>query len=128
MVTGLRVGTRLPSYGTATGRVLLASLPDHELDEYLADCQPQARTSMTLIDRNQIKARIVQARREGVASLDQELEIGVLSLAIPVRDSRGCTQAAMSVSALAARVTLAQMHDSFLGVLTEHAERIGRML
>jgi IclR family pca regulon transcriptional regulator len=128
VAAGVRVGVRLPAHTSATGRILLAALPDEELDAYLADCRPEARTEKSLIDVTEIRRRIVLARTEEVTFTDEELELGMCSMATPVKDAQGNTRAALSVSAFAARVTLQDMREQFLPVLKEHAARIGRML
>ncbi|MES4889668.1 IclR family transcriptional regulator C-terminal domain-containing protein [Streptomyces sp. NPDC096012] len=125
---GVRIGVRLPAYSTATGRVLLAALSDAELDAYLDGCRPERRTEKSVVDLEEIRRRIVDARTEQVAFTDEELELGMRSMATPVQDAQGNTRAALSVSAFTARITLEDMREQFLPVLREHAERIGRML
>jgi IclR family pca regulon transcriptional regulator len=126
--TGVRVGATLPAYASATGHVLLAGLADAELDEYLARGPLRARTPKTPITRTEIIERVNGARRDGYAVTDEELEIGLRSIAVPVMDSRRRIAAAMSVSAFAARVPLAEMLTSFLPPLREHASLLGRMI
>jgi IclR family transcriptional regulator, pca regulon regulatory protein len=126
--TGVRVGAALPAYASATGQVLLAGLTDTELDEYLANAQLRVRTPKTPVTRADILERVNGARRDGYAITDEELEIGLRSIAVPVMDSRRRIAAAMSVSASAARVPLAEMLASFLPPLREHAGLLGRMI
>jgi IclR family pca regulon transcriptional regulator len=125
---GVRIGVRLPACSSATGRVLLAALSDAELDVYLADCRPEARTERSVTDLDEIRRRVVAARSRGVAVTDEELELGMRSMATPVKDAQGTIRAALSVSAFTARICLGEMHEQFLPVLKQHAERIGRML
>jgi IclR family pca regulon transcriptional regulator len=126
--TGVRVGASLPAYASATGHVLLAGLGDAELDEYLAHAQLRARTPKTPVTRTEIVERVLGVRRDGYAATDEELEIGLRSIAVPVMDSRRRIAAAMSVSAFAARVPLAEMLATFLPPLREHAALLGRMI
>jgi IclR family pca regulon transcriptional regulator len=63
-----------------------------------------------------------------VAYTDEELELGIRTMAVPVRDSSGQVLAAMSAAAFASRVTLEDMAAEFLPVLRRHADRLGRML
>ncbi|MET8517901.1 IclR family transcriptional regulator domain-containing protein [Streptomyces sp. NPDC005134] len=125
---GVRIGVRLPACSSATGRVLLAALPEDELDTYLAGCRPEPRTEKSLVDVEEIRRRVELARTEDVAVTDEELELGMRSMATPVKDAQGTTRAALSVSAFTARISLEDMREQFLPVLKEHAERIGRML
>jgi len=68
------------------------------------------------------------ARAEGFAVTDEELELGMRTLAVPVPDPRGDTQAAMAVSAFTARVSLDDLRTRFVPVLRRHAEALGRVL
>jgi len=126
--TGVRTGATLPAYASATGHVLLAGLTPAELESYLDRCTPRARTSKTPTTRTEILERVERARSDGVAVTDEELEIGLRSLAVPVRDSRGKTVAAMSVSAMAGRVSVERLRQEFLPVLRDHAGKLGRIL
>jgi IclR family transcriptional regulator, pca regulon regulatory protein len=125
---GVRLGARLPAHASATGRVLLAGLPDEEVDAVLARARLSSATANTLTTAEGIRQRVRQAREEGVAYTDEELELGIRTMAVPVRDSSGQVQAAMSAAAFASRVTLDDMAAGFLPVLRVHAERLGRML
>jgi IclR family pca regulon transcriptional regulator len=128
VVTGVRVGASLPAWVSATGHVLLGGLPEGQLTRYLSQCRPQQRTPRTPVDPGEIRRRIEAARAEGAAFTDEELELGLRSVAVPVRDQHGAIQAAMSVSAAAARVPMSELRSRFLPVLREHADRLGRML
>ncbi|MFW3168815.1 IclR family transcriptional regulator domain-containing protein [Geodermatophilus sp. CPCC 206100] len=125
---GVRLGARLPAHASATGRVLLAGLSDDEVDAVLARTDPVRTTPHTLTTVEEIRQRVRRARDEGVAYTDEELELGIRTMAVPVRDSSGRVQAAMSAAAFASRVTLDDMAAEFLPVLREHAARLGRML
>jgi IclR family transcriptional regulator, pca regulon regulatory protein len=125
---GVRLGARLPAHASATGRVLLAGLPDDEVDAVLARALVRSTTPNTLTSVEEIRARVQRAREEGVAYTDEELELGIRTMAVPVRDSSGRVEAAMSAAAFASRVTLDDMKATFLPVLRKHADRLGRML
>lgn len=126
--TGVRVGATLPAYASATGHVLLAGLSDDDIQSYLDRCEPRARTPKTPTSRAAILARIERARAEGVAITDEELELGLRSIAVPVQNSRGHTVAAMSVSAAATRVSADRLRDEFLPILRQQADQLGRIL
>jgi IclR family transcriptional regulator, pca regulon regulatory protein len=126
--TGARLGGQLPAHASATGRVLLAALPDAELDELLSHADLQRTTPHTLVSVEAIRERVQRARQEGVAYTDEELSLGMRSMAVPVRDSRGRVQAAMSVAAFTARISLADMQATIAPVLLRHAARLGQML
>jgi IclR family pca regulon transcriptional regulator len=126
--TGVRVGARLPAHCSATGRVLLAGMTDDRVAAYLAHSGLQRRTKNTIVDVENLTRVIHTARTDGYATSDEELELGMRSVAVPVRDTNDRTVAAMSVSASTARVTTAEMHRDFVPVLAEHAVKLGRML
>lgn len=125
---GVRVGTRLPAYASASGRVLLGTLSDEELDLHLGGYEPKPSTQNTLVTIADIRRRVEEARVQGASFTDEELELGVRTMAVPVRDPAGRVHAAMTVSASAGRISLAEMRERFLPVLRREAERLGRML
>lgn len=125
---GVRLGARLPAYASATGRVLLAGMPVEQREKYLRGCRPKATTPNTLTRIADIRARIEQAAAQGYSMTDAELELGIRTLAVPVTDSSGHVQAAMSTAAFTARVSTEEMLESYLPGLREQAAALGRML
>ena len=119
---------RAPHGASASGRVLLAGLPDDELEARLESCSPRRTTPNTLVDVVAIRERVLRARVDGFAFTDEELEMGMRTMAVPVRDSRGLTHGAMTVSAFTARISFDRMRAEFVPVLQRHAEHLGRML
>lgn len=126
--TVVRLGSRLPAYASATGRVLLSALSDSELDRYLEGIEPKALTSRTIIDIGQLRDVIHAVRADRVAISDQELEEGMLAIAIPVTDPEGKVIAAMSLSASSARVPVERMMEEMLPGLRRHAAALSRAL
>ena len=114
MTISLSVGTRLPAYATSMGRVLLATLPDDQLDAYLDSATLKPLTERTIVDQDRLRAEIERTRARGWCLVDQELEDGVRSIAVPVHDSAGRVLAAVNTSAHATRVPLATLQKSFL--------------
>lgn len=117
MTIGLSVGTRLPAYCTSMGRVLLAYLDGPDLDRYLAAADLQKRTGRTITEPSRLRAELATVHSQGWALLDQELEEGVRSVAVPVHDANGNVVAAINTSAHAARVTLDTLRSTFLPAL-----------
>jgi len=109
------------------GRVLLASLADAELDAFLSDAELEAFTERTVVDRAALRARIERVREDGWALVDQELEIGLRSIAAPLRE-RGRTIAALNVAVAAARVPLEELRHAMLPELLTTAGRISGAL
>lgn len=126
MNVNLAVGSRLPASACAMGRVLLGALDEPALDRYLAAASPPSFTPFTLTEPRALSDAVERARLNGYALVDQELEIGLRSLAVPIRDRGDRVVAAMTVCVHAARFTPAQMLERILPELLETAARIQR--
>jgi IclR family transcriptional regulator, pca regulon regulatory protein len=118
------VGTRLPAYATSMGRVLLAALPDDQLADYLEKATLTRLTERTIVDRDRLRAEVERTRSRGWCVVDQELEDGVRSVAVPVHDAAGRVVAAVNTSAHVARVPLTRLQRSFLPKLQDCAAAI----
>ncbi|WP_434694893.1 helix-turn-helix domain-containing protein [Pseudomonas sp. Z1-14] len=94
----LAVGTRLPAYATASGHVLLAGQSVAALERYLSTVAFKALTDRTLTTRQALEQRIEVVRHRGWDAVDQELEMGRRSIAVPIRDMHGEITAALSLS------------------------------
>lgn len=128
VATGVRVGARLPAHASATGRVLLAALADAEVDRVVRASRREATTANSLTTMHSIRRRVQETRDDGYGYTDEELELGMRTLAVPVRDSRGGLRAAMSVSAFTARVSMDKMIGHYREVLEREAARLARTL
>jgi IclR family transcriptional regulator, pca regulon regulatory protein len=128
VTTGISIGTRIDLYCSATGRVLLTPWTDDRLSAYLDRVKVEARTKHSLIKKNALREAVRNARMQGYAFTDQELEIGLRSIAVPVLESRGNVVAALSASASSARISLQQMIRGFVPVLRANADALGRAL
>jgi len=96
MTITLGIGARLPAFCTSMGRMLLAGLEQEAFDRWLRGLRPQAWTRQTLTDKAAVRAAVDRARTQGYAYVEQELQEGLCSLAVPVRDGRGQTIAALN--------------------------------
>jgi IclR family pca regulon transcriptional regulator len=124
MSVALHVGTRLPAYCTSMGRVLLSGLADVELAKFLDRAAIQKRTEKTVVDRCELGGLIGQAAAQGFALVDEELEIGLRSIAVPIRDRAGRITAAINVSTQSGRFTVAAMRREILPLLQRAAAGI----
>lgn len=97
MSIALMPGSRLPAYCTSMGRVLLAALPAEEAMRRLAMHPPVQRTPFTVTRIDEVMARIDAARADGYAVVDQEVELGLRSIAVPLLTARGLTVAAVNI-------------------------------
>lgn len=108
MNVGITVGTRFPAYATSMGRVLLAGLPQARLEAYLSTAELTPLTPRTVASASDLRAAVEHVRRQGWCLLDQELEIGLMSIAAPVwNHNNGDNVAAINVS-LQAQAVAAQ--------------------
>lgn len=117
MRLGLGVGSRLPLYCSAAGRALLAWLP-HGQWQALVQAVPMTRlTPHTEVTLAGLAELLQSCRDTGYASCDEEIELGVRSIAIPLHDHSGSTVAALSISTRADRMTTSEMVSQFLPTL-----------
>ena len=115
--TGVRVGAHLPAYCSATGRVLLGQFADAEIAQRIGRKPFPARTPHTITKLAPLLAEIQAVRKRGYAISDEELELGMRALAVPVTGDGAEIVAAISVSAASARVRAADLRNHFLPVL-----------
>lgn len=128
VAAGVRLGARLPVLTSASGRVLLAAEPDAVADDLISRWAPHPTGPRTLRTPEQVRERVSEARRDGYAITDEELEAGMRTMSVPVVDSTGATRAAMSVAVFASRATVEELRTRHLPVLQEEAARLGRAL
>jgi IclR family pca regulon transcriptional regulator len=124
----LTIGSRLPAYPASMGRVLLAGLPDGELERYLRETELKQLTPLTVIDRARLRVLIDQARKAGFAVNDQEMELGLRSIAVPVTTRDGTVVAALNIATSSVRTSYVEMEKNFLPVLRGAAAKISDLL
>ena len=125
---GPGIGSRLPAWCSATGRVLLAGLSDAGITSRLDGVDFQPLTRLTATAPEEVWARINRAREVGYAACDEELELGLLSLAVPVRDLSGDVIAAMSISTQPSRRSLDDATRDLLPLLFDGVRRLSAHL
>jgi IclR family transcriptional regulator, pca regulon regulatory protein len=128
MTITLGIGARLPAFCTSMGRMLLAGLEPPALDRWLRGLRAQARTRFTLTERAQLRGAVERARAQGYAYVEQELQEGLCSLAVAVRDGRGETLAALNAGMPFRVGARAHAVKRVLPVLRLAAARIERSL
>jgi IclR family pca regulon transcriptional regulator len=128
MSIDLGIGSRLPAYCTSMGRVLLAGLSAAEIDLYLSRVKLVKLTTRTVSTADELKAALNAIRRDGYAVVDQELEIGLRSIAVPVSDREGRSVAAINIGTQSSRVSVAEMESKFLPPLRAAAHELGLLL
>lgn len=128
MQVGLSVGSRLPAFCSAMGRVLLGGLDANRLAALFANAELRRFTDRTVTDPHALQAIVAQVRAQGYALVDEELELGLRSLAVPIRRGSGELAAAMNISAHVSRRRVEEMLSCGLPVLQDAARRIARSL
>ena len=127
MSIALMPGTRLPAYCTSMGRVLLAALPEGEAARILGPGPLPRRTARSLTDPQEVLAELARVRAQGHALIDQEVEEGLRSIAVPILNARGRTVAALNIGA-SASVPLDEMTGRHLAALREVQARLRPIL
>jgi len=122
------VGTHLPAYCTSMGRVLLAALPEAEREALIAKTHLERFTRYTIVDKDELCAALDKARRNNFSLVDQELEIDLRTIAIPIQNASGRVIAAMNISARASETSKKQMLDEFVPVMREAAANMRPLL
>lgn len=117
MSISLMPGSRLPAFCTSMGRVLLAALPEAEVEQRLAMRSLLARTTYTVTNSSDVMARIAAARADGFAIIDQEVELGLRSIAVPILDARGHTVAALNLGVPALTESPSALQTRYLPAL-----------
>jgi IclR family pca regulon transcriptional regulator len=118
------LGSRLPAHAVSMGRVMLAGLPDDELNDYLEKVTLKRLTSATVMDKAVLRERILAARLDGYAWINGELDDSICGLAVPVRDKDGQTIAAVNVSLPTGQFDEETAVQQYLGELRHAASQL----
>ncbi len=128
MSIDLGVGSRLPAFCTSMGRAILANLPPEELDSVLARVEFKRYTERTITNPAKLIQALRQIRRDGYSIIDQELEHGLRSMAVPIQNPSGKVVAALNIGAHAQRVSIQEMQTKFLPHLRAAAQELCLLL
>src|SRR5271168_1579464 len=128
MAVDLHIGSRLPAYCTSMGRILLAYLPPEQLEQYLAKVNLIPHTTRTIVSIEKLRLALRNVRRTGYALCDQEYEVGLRSLAVPVYSSSGRVVATLNLSGNAPRLSVLEMQSRFLNHLRNAASELSVFL
>jgi IclR family pca regulon transcriptional regulator len=118
------VGSRLPALHTSMGRIQLGFLDDSEIWRRLGSARIEPLTPYTILDRQSLFDRIKADHEQGFSLVDEELERGLRSLAVPIADREGQAIAALNLSTHASRTTRNEMRDRFLPELRALAAQV----
>lgn len=129
MSINLGLGTRLPAHATSLGRAMLAYHPPAEVAQLLKRIYPLKKyTPKTVADVAEVMRELEQVKKQGWALVDQELELGLRSVAVPIFDVMGCAVAAINIGTQASRWTVAALQKDALPALRSAAQSISTLL
>ncbi|HKT47048.1 MAG TPA: IclR family transcriptional regulator C-terminal domain-containing protein [Candidatus Acidoferrales bacterium] len=128
MSIDLGVGSRLPAFCTSMGRVLLANLPPQELESTLQKIEFTRYTDRTVTSVEKLRLVLNTVRRDGYSIVDQELELGLRSMAVPIQNPTGRVVAALNVGTHAQRAGTQEMLSRFLPHLRAAAQELCLLL
>lgn len=118
MFMTLSVGSRVPAYRSAVGRILLAFSAPERLDAYWAKAAFEALTPKSIVTRAGLEQQLATIRNTGFAIIEEEVELGLRTIAVPIRNVAGTVVAAMSLGVHADRATVQDMPRELLPLLT----------
>ncbi len=128
MAVDLHIGSRLPAYCTSMGRVLLAYLPTEQLEQYLSRVVLTPHTTRTITSAEKLHLALRNVRRNGYALVDQEYEVGLRSMAVPVLSPAGRVVATVNLSGSAPRLSVFEMQSRYLAHLRNAASELSVFL
>ncbi|MNV37075.1 Pca regulon regulatory protein [compost metagenome] len=123
----LGVGSRVPAYPTAPGRVLLAWQPPEQVERYFDTVPRKGITRKTVTERAALQAALAQVRDDGYSWVDGEFDTSVCGLSVPVRDASGAAVAALAINLLSGDTTQARALREFLRPLRAASEQLRAM-
>ncbi|QBM18686.1 Pca regulon regulatory protein [Marinobacter sp. JH2] len=123
----LQIGARLPAYATSGGRVLMSALANPELEDLLQKTQFEKLTAYTK-GPDELRQELEKIRTNGYAIVDQELELGMRALAVPVLDRRGQARFALNSSSHVSSVSLDRIVDEYVPIMQNAARKIAEVL
>ncbi len=128
MSIALMPGSRLPAYCTSLGRVMLAALPEKQVKEHLETQSLLARTPYTLNTVEAVMGELSRVRSQGYAAVDQEVEPGLRSVAVPLRNARGTVVAALNTGLAASPEPMAEVIEAYLPSLQKVSRELQGVL
>lgn len=128
MSIALMPGSRLPAYCTSLGRVMLAALPEKQVNEHLETQSLLARTPYTLNTVEAVMGELSRVRSQGYAAVDQEVEPGLRSVAVPLRNAHGTVVAALNTGLAASPEPMAEVIEAYLPSLQKVSRELQGVL
>ncbi|WP_261977533.1 IclR family transcriptional regulator C-terminal domain-containing protein [Marinobacter sp. F3R11] len=123
----LQIGARLPAYATSGGRILMSALQLPELDDLIEKTHFEKLTAYTK-GPDALRAELKNIRSDGYAIVDQELELGMRALAVPVLDRRGTARFALNSSSHVSSVSKDQIIREYVPIMQQAARKLTDLL
>jgi IclR family pca regulon transcriptional regulator len=124
----IKAGLKLPAFSSSSGRVLLSAATDADISGLLQNAKIEARTPKTVTDRKQILEIIRKTRERGYATNDQELELDLFGVSVPIKNRAGRVVASLNVNSQARRITAKRINEILLPAMRESAQAISGVL
>jgi DNA-binding IclR family transcriptional regulator len=118
------IGLKRPAHITATGKSILAYLPEKDFEKYLCSTELQQYTPATITVRGEFREHIQKIKEQGYSEDQQESEEGLVCMGAPIRDATGKVVAAMSVSGAVSRMD--SRKEEMVRVIKEAADQASR--
>jgi IclR family pca regulon transcriptional regulator len=125
---GLQPGSRVPSYSTAMGKLLLAYLPEGQQRDVIADIKLTKQGPNTISSKKGLRAELENIREAGFAVDDEELAAGLYAIAAPVRNESRDVVAAVNLAAPSSMIALEELVDALGPHLVSTADRVSARL
>ncbi|WP_085522805.1 IclR family transcriptional regulator domain-containing protein [Tuberibacillus sp. Marseille-P3662] len=126
MTINLNVGSRLPAYATSMGHVLLAHLSQDGFNQFLDNATFDKYTDNTITTQEELIENLNHVRERGWALVEQQLEEGLRSIAVPIKNTDGKVIAAINCSAHAGRISKETLKEAYLPLLLTAADKISK--
>jgi len=123
-----RVGRRAPAHATASGKVLLAYLPEKEREIFLSRKELKRCTERTVTDGQRLRTELSKVTAQGYSLDDEENEQSIRCVAAPIWDHSGTVVASVSVSGPVQRMSRGRMVRNLVSQVKETAERVSQRL
>ncbi|XAW88680.1 IclR family transcriptional regulator C-terminal domain-containing protein [Vibrio sp. CDRSL-10 TSBA] len=124
----LQIGARLPAYATSMGRVLLSQLPEQKVISILESSNIEALTPYTLTSQADLLKELQIVKQQGYSINDQELELGLRSVAVPVFNQKGQVKLTLNISTHVSQVSSEYIVSTFVPILKQASAQISASL
>jgi len=128
IASSVKIGTRLPAFTSASGRMLLSMQPDEQVLALLRVAKINAMTRHTIVDRRALLEAVQKARKDGYAINDQETEEGLLGAAVLLRNRSGRAVASLNANSHSARMKRLHLSREIVPKMQACANRLSSLL